>query len=75
MSDDGGCPCHQSCHMAVVFFSLQSQNGSILQDMLMLPLEVVGPGGSLSTLLSPHLIDETLVGECPGGNGDGGIEL
>jgi hypothetical protein len=34
--------------------------------MFMLSLEVVGPGGNLSTLLIPRPIGGTLVGEYPG---------
>jgi hypothetical protein len=42
----------------------------------MLPLEVVGPGDSLSTLLMPRLPGRTTVRECPGSsNNDGGIQL
>jgi hypothetical protein len=42
----------------------------------MLHLEVVGPGGSLSTSLATTLNGETPVGERPGrGQGDSGIQL
>jgi hypothetical protein len=42
----------------------------------MLPLEVVGPGGSLSVLLSPRLNGEMPAeSSLAGGNGDGGIQL
>jgi hypothetical protein len=42
----------------------------------MLPLEVMGPGGSLSTSLETTLSGEMPVGECPGRqHGDGGIQL
>ncbi len=37
-----------------------------IQYTFMLPLKVVDPGGSLSTLPLPCLIGEMTVGECPG---------
>jgi hypothetical protein len=42
----------------------------------MLPLELVGPGGSLSMLLSPRPNGKMPVeSSLAGGNGDGGIQL
>jgi hypothetical protein len=43
----------------------------------MLPLEVVGPGGSLSTMLysDPAISVRCQLGDLAGGNGDGGIQL
>ncbi len=42
----------------------------------MLPLEVMGPGDSLSTSLATTLSGEMPVGECPGRrHGDGGLQL
>jgi hypothetical protein len=47
-----------------------------LAHTFMLPLEVMGLGGSLSTSLAATLNGETPVGECPGRrHGDGGIQL
>jgi hypothetical protein len=45
-----------------LFNSLHSQTAHILQQVIMLPLEVVGPGGSLSVLLMPRFFGGTPVG-------------
>ncbi len=52
-SEDRGCPCRQSHHMTVPSYckSNYTTESHILHYTVMLPLEVVGPGGSLSMLL------------------------
>ncbi len=55
---------------------LHNINSCLMQYTFMLPLEVVGPGGSLSMLLSPRLNGEMPAeSSLAGGNGDVGIQL
>ncbi len=55
---------------------LHTQSVHILQYAFMLPLEVVGPGGSLSALLMPHFFSETQSESVlAGGNSNGSIQL
>jgi hypothetical protein len=65
-SEEGGCPCSQSRQYAPVFllyrFCINSQSATI-SITFMLSLEVVGQGGSVSTLLMPCLICRMPVGE------------
>jgi hypothetical protein len=49
-------------------------NSHLMQHTVMPPLEVVGPGGSLSMLLLPHLNGE-MPAEKSLASGDGGIQL
>jgi hypothetical protein len=55
---------------------LHNINSHLIQYTFMLPLEVVGPCGSLSMLLSPRLNGEKLAeSSLAGGNSDGGTQL
>jgi hypothetical protein len=47
-------------------FTQQYKSPYFIQHTFMLPLEVLGPGGSLSILLSRRLNSEMSAGECPG---------
>ncbi len=55
---------------------LHNINSRLIQYTFMPPLEVMGPGGGLSMLLSPRLSGGVLAeSSLAGGNGDAGIQL
>ncbi len=74
-SDKGGC---HGASLAIRHGFSYSTYSSLISSahMFMLPLEAMGPGGSLSTSLATTFNGETPVVECPGRrHGDGGIQL
>jgi hypothetical protein len=76
-SDKGGHPCHQSRHKVVVFLFLFILLYSF-QYTFILSLEVMGPGGSLSTALGAMtyiLARRQSESIFAGSNGDSGIQF